>query len=232
MVSSIKNQKTKFRNAITVFALLSLFSLSGCAIFATLARVVPKIVPAVYPGLKGKDVAVMVWADRAISIDWPAMSIDITATTQKKLLAAQTTDKPDELEGTTFPVTAQSMARFQMDHPEAEVMPITQVAPIVGVKRLIYVEITNFQTRSDLAVNTDLYRGQITANLKVVEFEDGKAKIAYEESKITALFPKKGPSDGVLNLGDAKTYVGTVDAFTTKLALKFFKHEEDREVGE
>ncbi|CAN5567839.1 hypothetical protein BH10PLA1_BH10PLA1_09760 [soil metagenome] len=214
------------------FVLIACLTVPGCSIFSTIARTMPKIVPAAYAGLKGKDTVVMVWADRAIATDWPSITIDITASTQKKLLNAQAADKPDELDGTTFPASPQSVARFQMDHPEAELMPITQVAPMVGVKRLIYVEVVNFQTRSDLSVNTDLFRGQITANVKVVEWDGTKAKIAYEESKITAIWPKKAPQDGVLNIGDAKTYVGTVDAFTTTLALRFFKHEEEREVGE
>jgi len=197
-----------------------------------MAQALPKIVPAAYKGLKGKDVAVMVWTDSAISVDWPAMSIDVGAGVRKKLLAGQAEDKPDDLDGTTFPVTPQSIAKFQMDHPEAELSPITQIAPQVGVKRLIYIEIVGFQTRSDMGVNTDLYRGKLTANLKVIEYENGQTKVGYEENHVTVNFPKKSPTDGVSGLGDIRTYVGTVDAFTTLTAWRFYKHEEEREPGE
>ena len=215
--------------------LMALLPLGGCqllGIVGIVAKAMPKIVPAAYTGLAGKDVAVMVWTDRAISVDWPNMSIDVGASIRKKLLAGQADDKPKELEGTTFPVTPQSIARFQLDHPEMDNAPITEIAPQVGVHRLIYIEITRFQTRSDMAVNTDLYLGQIVANIKVVEYENGQAKIGYKENNVTIQFPKKAPADGVSNLGDDKTYVLTVDAFTTQAAWRFYKHEEEREVGE
>ncbi len=212
--------------------LLLLLLLPGCAIFGVLAQALPNNIPAAYAGLKGKDSAVMVWTDRTIAVDWPALSIDIMNGVQKKLMEAQKADKPNELEGTTFPVTPQSMARFQLDHPNADTMSITEIAPIVGVRRLIYVEINNFQTRSDMNVNTDMFRGQISAHVKVVEYENGKAKIAWEEDKVIAKYPKNAPSDGVSNLGDVRAYIGTVDAFTTVLAQRFYKHEEERRAGE
>ncbi len=218
--------------SITLSFLLIFPLIAGCQIFSFMARAIPKMVPAVYTGLKGKDVAVMVWADRAISIDWPAISIDVGASLRKKLMTAQTEDKPKDLEGTTFPVTPQSIARFQLDHPEAELSPITDIAPQVGVRRLIYIEVVRFQTHSDMAVNTDLYLGQLVANVKVVEFENGKTKIDFAEDNVTIKFPKKSPADGTPGIGDIRTYVNTIDAFTTATAWKFYKHEVEREAGE
>jgi hypothetical protein len=212
--------------------LSSLLSLSGCQIFGIAAMAIPNMIPAAYTGLKGKSTAVYVWTDRAISGDWPTMNIDIAAGVQKKLLAGQAEDKPDALEGTTFPVTPQSMALFQLNHPEVELQPITTVAPQVGVQRLIYIEIVGFQTRSDLEMNTNLFKGQLVANIKVVDCDGPQAKVVYEENNVTVKFPKKGPSDGVVNLGDGRTYVGTVDAFTTLVAWRFYRHEEEREAGQ
>lgn len=220
------------RKSLIICVLLLLPLIAGCKIFGVIARAMPKIVPAAYTGLAGKDVAVMVWTDRAIAVDWPSMSIDVGATIRKKLLAAQAEDKPKELDGTTFPVTPQSIARFQLDHPEIDNAPVTEIAPQVGVRRLIYVEITRFQTRSDMAVNTDLYLGQLVANIKVVEFENGQTKVGFQENNVTIKFPKNAPEDGVSNLGDQKTYVLTLDAFTTQAAWRFYKHEEEREPGE
>jgi len=219
------------RRLLLVSTLVLLPLVAGCGIFGVVARAMPKIVPAAYTGLQGSTVAVMVWTDPAIAVDWPAMSIDVGAGIRKKLLAGQKDDKPKELEGTTFPVTPQSIARFQMDHPEFERAPINDIASQVGVQRLIYVEVVGFQTRSDMAINTDLYRGQMSANVKVIEYENGKAKTAFED-KVSVAFPKNAPADGVSNLGDDRTYVGTVDAFTTQAAWRFYKHEEEREPGE
>ncbi len=218
--------------AILLSTLLLLPPIAGCQIFSFVARAIPKMVPAVYTGLKGKEVAVLVWTDRAISNDWPEMAFGVGNTLRAKLMTAQKENKPKDLDGTTFPVTPQSIAKFQLEHPEAELSPITDVAPQIGVRRLIYVEITRFQTRSDMAVNTDLYLGQIVANVKVVEYENGKSKIGYAEDNVMVKFPKKSPADGTSGLGDVRTYVGTLDALTTEVAWKFYKHEVDRDAGE
>lgn len=207
-----------------------LLLLSGCPAAGVIASALPKIVPAQYAGLKGKTTAIVVWAERDITIDYPTIQADITAGLTKKLQDAQVKDKPDELEGTTFPVSWQSIRRYQMDNPDADTAPIAEVAATVGVQRLIYLEVSEFQTRSD--VSSDLFRGQIVASMKVIEYENGKAVTAYNEGDIIAKFPTKGPDEGVLNIGDQRTYLHTINEFTSKLVWKFYKHEEVRQLGE
>ena len=63
--------------------------------------------------------------------------------------------------------------RFQQDHPELEQSPIVSVWPRLGVQRLIYVEVENFQTRSDQAV--ELFRGSATVSVKLVEVDGNNA---------------------------------------------------------
>jgi hypothetical protein len=172
----------------------------------------------------------MVWPEPMVKINYPRIQADITASLQQKLLEAQTKEKPDDLKGTSFPVSWQSMMRYQQNNPDADTLPIDETAKVVGVQRLIYIEVAEFQTRSD--VSSDLYRGQIVANVKVVEYENGKAKTGYEENNITVKFPEKGPDEGVLNLGDDRTYAATINTFTGKLAWKFYKHDEERQLGE
>jgi hypothetical protein len=203
---------------------------AGCGILANAANAMPLIVKAAYPGLKGKTTAVMVWPEPAVKINYPRIQADIIASLQQKLMDVQKKDKPEDLQDTAFPVSWQSMMRYQENNPDADSQPIEQTAREVGVQRLIYIEVAEFQTRSD--ISPDLYRGQIVANLKVVELENGKVKTGYEENNITVKFPPKGPDEGWMNLGDENTYVGTIKEFTGKIAWKFYKHEEDRQLGE
>ena len=229
----MKRQRLRPQSSVVVITCICLAAAvlcAGCGLIANAANAMPLVIKAAYPGLKGKTTAVMVWPEPAVKIDYPRIQADIIASLQQKLMDAQKTEKPDDLKDTTFPVSWQSMMRYQQDNPDADSLPIEDNAKVVGVQRLIYIEIAEFQTRSDMS--PDLYRGQIVANLKVIEYENGKAKTGYEENNITVKFPEKGPDEGVLNLGDEKTYAGTIGTFTGKVAWKFYKHEEERQLGE
>jgi hypothetical protein len=168
-------------------------------------------------------VGVMVWADRGVRIDYPGMQLDTASGIQNKLELAQK-EQIKDLEGTKFPVKPASIVRYQMDHPEIEALKLTDVAPKLGVNRLIYIEIEDFATRPHPGV--ELYRGSMSGTIKVVEIApDRSAKTVYQENDVRAIFPPKSPEDGVLTGDDYRIYVGTVDAFTTEVAKRFAQHE-------
>jgi len=204
----------------------------GCNIIGAGAVLADKIVPAKvepqYKGLAGQSVAVMVWSDRGIRIDYPSIQIDCATSIQNKLLAAQK-DKSKELKETKFPVLPASIARYQAKYPQTQSRPIAEVAPHLanrtGLTRLIYVEIEGFSTRP--APGVDLFRGSMAGSVKVIEIKDGKARDVYEESDVHAAFPKKAPEEGTPNLDDQKIYGGTLNEFTTEIVKRFVTHEED-----
>lgn len=211
---------------------LVLPALVGCNIVGAGAvvanRIVPQKVEPQYKGLAGQSVAVMIWAERGIRIDWPTVQSDIATSVQNKLVAAQA-DKAKELKETKFPVPAASILRYQADYPQIQSRPITEVAPHLanrtGLTRLIYIEISDFSTRP--APGVDLFRGAMSGSIKVVDIKDGKARIAYEESDIRASFPKKSPDEGTPNANDNRIYIGTVNEFTTEVVKRFITHEDE-----
>lgn len=202
--------------------------LPGCNVLGVAAQALPAAtVTPRYTGLTNQSVAVMVWVDPAVDIDRPSLGRDIAATVQNKLKIS----KAKELTGVTFPWPADSIIRFQQDHPEIDAMPIVNVAPrISGITRLIYIEIEGFSTRSEMSA--EMYRGTMSATVKVVEIADGKATIAYEESDVRVAFPPKGRPEGIPGGDnprmDARIYLGTVDEFTTAVVNWFVPHEEER----
>ena len=196
---------------------------AGCAALGVAAHAMPEPkVRARYAGLRGHSVGVLVWAPRGIEIDYPALRLDLVTAVQSRLKTVQQARR-NELKDATFPHAPASMVRFQEDHPELEHSPIVNVAPRLGVERLIYIEIENLQTRSDQAV--ELYRGSATISLRVVEVEGGQARIAYQESGLTSVFPPSAPAEGIPNADDARIYRGTVDQLATGVARRFFAHE-------
>jgi hypothetical protein len=220
---------------VAIFYILAslLIFLPGCIAAGFIAQALPKPpVKAAYTGLQNQTVAVMVWADRGIRIDFPRIALD-TATGIQNRLTNPVDDKGKpkgmsrELKGARFPYIPASVVRYQVEHPEVEGMAITEVAPKLGVSRLIYLEIEQFQTRSDSAV--ELYRGTMIGTLRVVEVTDGVAKVAYEENDVRVDFPKKAREEGVPELGDSKTYVGTINIFAQEVVNRFVEHpaEED-----
>jgi hypothetical protein len=197
---------------------------AGCALFGLAASAMPEAdVPARYAGLKGHSVAVIVWSDRGLQIDYPGMRLDVATAVQAKLQQAVKARK-GEVQGAHFPYPAASVVRFQEDHPETADQAIVDVAPRLKADRVIYVELQNLQTRADDAV--DLYRGTALASVKVIAVDPatGKGKAVYEESDISASFPPKAPPEGYPGIGDAKIYRGTVDRLTTLIAVRFFSH--------
>ena len=207
---------------ILLLALLSVPLLAaGCSVLGLAANAVPEAdVPARYNDLRGHSVAALVWVPRGLEIDFPALRLHLVSGIQGRLQRAQAAGRA-ELKNATFPHAPASLVRFQEDHPELERSPIITVAPRLGVQRLIYVEVENFQTRSDQAV--ELFRGSATASLRVVEVGDGKAKVAYEE-QLTVTYPPSAPAEGLPGVGDGRIYTGTVEQLASSIARRFYSY--------
>ena len=204
-----------------------LLLLSGCTLIGVLAsRVVPPpTIPPQYTGLQGKSVAIMAWAPDGTMIDFPNVRLDVAGSLQKNLEQGRDA-KAKELKGITFPTPASSIVRLQENRPELEGAPLTDVAPELGASRLVYVEIEFLQTRSDAAL--ELYRGSASATLKVLEVANGTAKVAYEESGITAVFPPGAREEGAPDGDDFVIYRGTVQQLTAEVAKRFVRHTEEQ----
>lgn len=216
--------RPRIGNGIVLFTLVFAMGigLCGCGPIGAMLNALPLApVQAKYKDLKGQSVAVMVWADRGIRVDFPHIQLDTANGIQSKLVKARK-DKNDELKDTKFPMSAATVVRFQEDHPEWAADSIEEIAPRLGVSRVIYVEIDGFQTRSDSAV--DLFRGTLTATVRVVEVTNGKARVVHTEEDMRNIYPEKSPEEGVPSIGDFETYRQTVDAFTTSVANLFYTH--------
>lgn len=205
---------------VAALAAGSMLTLGGCAFAQVVAQAVPKSADAQYKGLAGQKVAVMVWTERAVRIDYPTLRIDTANMMQEDLIAK--TDQ-SELDKAQFPWEARSVARFLKDHPELEGKAITEFAQrLTGVTRLIYVEVTDFSTRSETAVQ--LFKGGMTGNVMVLEVESGKSsKIVFKKNGVHVSFPQHSP-EGVLEATEGAIYAGTVKAFALEAAQLFYGH--------
>jgi hypothetical protein len=206
--------------------ILLLFCCSSCQLASVLGKAIPQNTHAMYSGLRGQSVGILVWADRGIMIDWGTIQLDLANSVQDKLIKS----KADEVKGASWPYPPASYVKFMRDHPGIESAPISEVAPRFGVSRVIYIEVQNFRTRSQREV--ELFRGEATMSLKIIEIDSaGHPKTAFAEDNIKAVFPTWAPPDGVPSLGDNKTYNGTVDAMATEIANRLITHETEEARG-
>lgn len=203
---------------------------AGCTLFGALAGKVvpPPTIEPTYTGFPGQSIAIMVWAGDGTMIDFPDIRADLAGSLQKKLTQARDA-KTKQLADITFATTPSAVVKFQENHPEYEALPLTEVAPkLAGATRVIYLELENFQTRSDASV--ELYRGSGSATVKVVEVPPGggEAKIAFEESGVAAVFPPNAREEGMPDGNDRVIYAGLVDALSGEIAKRFVPHQEEQ----
>jgi len=181
------------RCALIALALLPLAT-SGCAAVGAVAHKFrgPTVVKPAYNGFKGQTVAVMAWADRDLRIEHSALQLDVSQGVYEKLRKSQR-NGADELAGTKFPRAAapDAMVRFLYDNPRYDTDSIPEIAPQLGVNRLIYLEVEDFATHPEEV--PELYRGSLSALLRVIEVApDGRAKVAYQD-RVVAVWPPNTP---------------------------------------
>jgi hypothetical protein len=204
-----------------------ILSLAGCNILG-LAAVADRAagdtpVEASYKGLKGQKVGIMCWADTGIVIDHPSVQGDISGSLQAKLDEAAR-DGADETKQINWK-PSQEISNYQQAHPEFAADPAEQIAPKLGITRLIYIEITSLSLHSP--TSPDLARGSATGNVKVVEVENGTAKVVFQENSIAVDYPKNAPPDGLETLRDDEVYQQTIGALTTALSERFIRHVKE-----
>jgi len=184
----------------------------------------------VYKGLAGQTCAVMVYTDFAAKSDFPTLRVDVGRAVQQNLIAiGQKELKAESMAGAVFPYPADSVARFQDEHPDTRFQPVQVVAQRLGIPnltRLIYVEVHEFQTR--FANSQHLYRGQAVASLRVVEIRGKTATVVFQEDKISATFPpainEALPLSDEVN--DQSMYQGTLGVLTQALGSRFYEIPE------
>jgi hypothetical protein len=204
--------------------------LGGCALAGFIANAAPKPdIAAAYKGLSGQSVAIVVWAPEATRLDYPNVSVELSSAIQEYLAeAAKPEIKLAELSGTKFPVDSLSVIQLQEEHPELANIPVTDWAHELGVTRVIYLEVNDFETHSPASY--DLLHGSVTGSLKVVAVDPktGRGQIVYSEDNVHTSFPPQSP-EGIPRTDENnidKIYAGTVKLFAMEVSSRFYQHPD------
>jgi hypothetical protein len=169
-----------------------------------------KPVAAEYPYLEGKRVCIVVWTDRDVQFEYPFVQLEVSEHLAIPLKA--------NVRGIAI-TPNRDVVDFQRREPDWDRMPPAQIGQRFGAERVLMVELTLYTTREP--ESTHLYRGRISANVKVYDAAAPSAEAAYRTTVECAYPPD---SHGAWGTDDRQIRKAMMEAFANDVAQKFYEH--------
>jgi hypothetical protein len=167
-----------------------------------------KEVPAEYPYLEGKKVCLLVWADWETLTEYPSVQLEVAEHATEAI-------KPN-VPGISFTpnrkIVELQRREINWDRGDPAVLGAR-----FGADRVLMIELTQYTTREPESPH--LYRGRISANLKVYHTEYRDSAPLFKTSVETAYPPE---SVGEWGMDDDATRKATMEAFALEVAGKFY----------
>lgn len=194
---------------------------SGCQVVAlagimadTAKRTGDVEVPADYTGLTGKSYAVVVSADRVIQSEHAGIVAHLTDRINTTLAAEA---------GASAHIPTASLLRVLYNKPQWAAMSRHDVAEMLGVERLVVVDLTEFRLTEP--GNRYLWDGAATAYVEVYESDGPAPEEPMYERSIRVGFPDHG---GVLReeLPESAVSSALSKRLTDRVAWLFYDHKE------
>ncbi len=210
------------RTALTLSALACLtLAGSGCAIAAIIGgaaesyhRTGSTTYPADYEGLSRHSYAVLVNADRVIEAEHPGLVARVAGLVNRNLA--------ENANASAFiPTTA--ILNAQLNNPQWQFMPRGDVAEILGVQRLVTVEIVEYRLTE--AGNAYLWSGVAEALVEVYEADGPIPDEPSYDRRLSVAFPDV---TGVLREEVPETIITSELSrrLTDRISWLFYEHDE------
>lgn len=184
---------------------------SGCQLMGLLGPDVTKTVPADYPYLTGKRVCIVVHAGMETLSVYPHVQWEV-ADHVRVLLEAN-------VKGATV-VEPRKIVDFQRSNADWEKMDPAALGKRFAADRVLEVELTQYTTREP--ESDYMYRGHISAALRVFNTEYPKSQPAYQ-SQVQTVYPPSGP--GQWGTDDRAIRRATMETFAQDVVNKFCDHK-------
>jgi hypothetical protein len=176
-----------------------------------------KTIQAEYTGLKGKNWAVIVQADRSIQAEFPQLVAFLTG----KICERMVTEQPKIAAAGMVP--PERVLRYQFDHPSWPSMPYSELAKALQVNRLIVVEV--FEYRLNEPGNQYLWSGLASGTVGVVEADTFLQDEFAFQKPVRVRFPDDdgfGPAD----MDRVTVSTALAQRFIDRATWLFYTHEE------
>lgn len=197
-------------------ALLPIGASAGCKAFAFGAVMWGKDptrdVAAEWPHLVGKKVCVVVWAEMDTMFEYPFVQLEVARHVEESMTPA--------IKGISF-VPPREVTSYQQRNPDWDREPPARIGAEFGADRVLFIEMTQYTTREP--DSPYLFRGRISANLKVYDAAQPEAAPLYR-STVETVHPADTP--GQYGTDDATIRKEAMEAFAVQVAGKFCDRRE------
>lgn len=170
-----------------------------------------RTIPAEYPYLEGRKVAIVVWADRDTLFEYPFVQLEVSEHVSVPLKA--------NVRGISI-IPNRTVVELQKRDPDWDRIPPARLGARLGADRVVLVELTLYTTREPEA--THLYRGRISANVKVYDTAYPDSAPTYRTT-IETVYPPDSP--GQWGTDDRAIRKAMMESFANDLARKFYEHK-------
>ncbi|MBI1373066.1 MAG: hypothetical protein GC159_10075 [Phycisphaera sp.] len=213
-------RRTALLGVLGVLAVLP--ALGGCEAAGYVANVVGGggsdiKVPAEYHGLEGQSVAVLVDADQAILFGYPLAQLEVGQRVS------------DEIAGNVpgvKVVDAKQIVDFQQRNLYWNTKLASDLAKRLNVTRLVIIDLSDYRMHEPGNVN--LWKGQISANVGVVEADSATPNDKAYSTLITVSYPPRGSKE-ILDSDERTIRLALLDLFAHQVTGKFYEHLESRD---
>jgi hypothetical protein len=195
--------------------LLTLSALAGCKAialpFMMWGEEPTKLVPAESKALDGKKTCIAVWADSDTLFEFPNARLEIASFVEEALKG-----KVPKI----ATVGSRSVHDAQKQDPDWDRLPPAKFAARFRAERLLLIELTMYTTREPSSPH--LYRGRISANIKVYDVEQGGDAPLFK-TVVETVHPKDMP--GEWGSTDTGVRRAAMEAFAADVAGRFHERK-------
>ncbi|MEZ6242859.1 MAG: hypothetical protein R3B57_07420 [Phycisphaerales bacterium] len=213
------------RVLLAALALSTLGALGGCIVGAAIGGMAESYrrtgkhkVEAEYQGLRGKSYAVVVTADRLVQAQNPGLIGRVTTVVNDRLA------HPDNNVGASAYIPSQDLLNVLYETPQWPAMARGEVAKLLGVQRLIVIELTEYHLHEP--GNQYVWEGAAAGSVSVYESDSGLPDDPIYDKAIRVTFPD-GTGYMSTEMSQATVTSELSRRFINRCAWLFYDHEEE-----
>jgi len=178
----------------------------------------PKInVPAEYKGLDGQSVAVLVDADLSILFGHPLAQLEVCQRVTDEIAA--------HVPGVKV-LDAKQVVDFQQRNIYWNTKLPAELARRLGVTRIVLVDLIEYRLHEP--GNVHLWKGQVSANVGVIEANSATPNDKAYSTLVSAQYPPDRSAD-ILDSDERTIRLALLDLFARGVVGKFYDHQVERE---
>lgn len=213
----------------TLGAIALLGSMQGCIVGAAIGGMAESArrtgttkVPADYIGLQGKSYAVVVVVSRLTQAQHPGLVSRITTGVNERLAL------PENGVGASAFIPSGDLLNVLYETPQWPAMPPGEVAGMLGVERLVMIELFDYQLHEP--GNRYVWDGVASGNVTVFESDSGIPDDPVYEQAIRVTFPD-GTGFMAADIPQSGVTSELSRRFINRAAWLFYDHEEPNTIA-